>query len=64
MIRISDITYHTGDLEDNPDRWHSEGFHRMLDNMNAGGFGSGDLGYGFLGTGVYHTTDTEDLVMD
>ena len=54
------ITFHTG----NEVLGKSEGFHRMIQNMEAGGFSDGDLGYGFLGTGIYHTTDYEDLYIN
>lgn len=63
--KLSDISFHTGLLiEEQPERWYSEGFHRMVVNMEMGGILDGGLGYGMIGTGVYHTTDIDDLVLE
>lgn len=55
------IYFHVGLLDEEPNHWKSEGFHRMIENMNYGDFDEGDFGYGILGTGVYCTEQADDL---
>lgn len=67
-INPNNMSLHVGLLGDDKFRWKSESMNRVIQNMNWGSYGVKEkghvgLGFGILGTGVYHTPDVEELDM-
>ena len=65
-VNPNNLSFHVGELEDDKFRWKSESMNRVIQNMNWGNFGRKEkggigLGYGILGTGVYHTPKIEEI---
>lgn len=61
-VPAGNLTFRVGDMQTSMKK--SEGFHRMISSMLAGGIKDGEEGFGMLGTGHYFSDEYDDLSIE